>query len=128
MDDWFLERALMSQQDADSSVSCDEVLHNFGVGFMLACDSVIAVLVDIIIFDIWPRWGQYNSFLILKDIVSYDPQLRWVDNIDADVWTIRDRILQQNSMMWIRPSNCYIAFYVMTDIVLLNNCVAVLHN
>lgn len=61
---------------------------------MLACDSIIAILVDIIIFDIRSGRSQHHSFLILKDIIPNDPYLRWIDNIDANIRTIRHRILQ----------------------------------
>ena len=43
----------MPQQDPNSPVPGDEVLHHFRVGLMLARNPVIPILINIIILDVW---------------------------------------------------------------------------
>lgn len=118
----------MPKQDPNSSVSGYEIFYDFWVGFLLASKSIIPILINKIVFDIGSRGSHDNSLLILKDIVPDDPKLRRVDNIEADVRTIRDRILQQDGMMRICASDCDIALDVMTDIIFFNDCIAVLYH
>lgn len=116
----------MSQQNPYSAVSGYEIFYDFRVGLMLTRQSIIPILINIIILDIGSWGGQYNSLLVLKHIIPNDPQLRGVDNIDADIGATRDGVLQQDCVMGVRATDCDIALDVMTDIIFLDDSVAVL--
>ncbi len=119
---------LMPQCKAYWFISCNKILYDFRIRFLLADYTIVFVLIYVIIFNGWARINHEYSTLIFVNIVSHYLQVTRMNNIYPHSWALIYGILNDKRMMRINTSYCNITLNVVTNIILFNHSITILNN
>jgi hypothetical protein len=112
--------AVISDNDATSSVPVDAVLFYLGEAGAAHNDASSLVLVDSVLRHVWVAVEHDDSIVVIEYGVCFDPAVAALNDEDAFTPRWMYLIVEYDCVLWVVPSTGDVRLEVSADIILLN--------